>query len=104
MREALYGLDRIASERNPARAERSLEARMERLMLAEPGHWQRYYGGTPSEQRLLRHFSYSDRIRYYWPAPEARAAVAELHRRARCRADRRDARQPVPAALLRGGA
>ena len=78
MREALYGLDRIATERDPARADRSLEAAMERLMLAQPEHWQRYYGGTPREQRLLRHFSYSDRIRYYWPAPEAKAAVAEL--------------------------
>jgi D-tagatose-1,6-bisphosphate aldolase subunit GatZ/KbaZ len=78
MREALYGLDRIATERDPGRAGRSLEATMERLMHKEPAHWQPYYGGPPGEQRLLRHFSYSDRIRYYWPAPEAKAAVAEL--------------------------
>jgi D-tagatose-1,6-bisphosphate aldolase subunit GatZ/KbaZ len=78
LREALYGLDRIAAERDPAWSERSLEATMERLMLAEPAHWTHYYRGTPQEQRLLRHFSYSDRIRYYWPAPAARAAVEEL--------------------------
>ena len=32
----------------------------------------------PTEQRLQRHFSYSDRIRYYWPEPDARAAVDRL--------------------------
>jgi tagatose-1,6-bisphosphate aldolase non-catalytic subunit AgaZ/GatZ len=30
------------------------------------------------EQRLQRHFSYSDRIRYYWPDPRAVAAVDRL--------------------------
>jgi D-tagatose 6-phosphate 4-epimerase len=78
LREALYGLDRIASERNPFRAERSLETTMERVMLVDPTHWQGYYHGQPHETRLLRHFSYSDRIRYYWPTPVAKAAVAEL--------------------------
>jgi D-tagatose-bisphosphate aldolase class II non-catalytic subunit len=78
LREALYGLDRIAAERDPAWSAGSLETRMERLMVAEPTHWARYYRGSAREQRLLRHFSYSDRIRYYWPAPAAKAAVMEL--------------------------
>jgi D-tagatose-1,6-bisphosphate aldolase subunit GatZ/KbaZ len=51
---------------------------MERVMLAEPAHWRSHYGGTPGEQRLQRHFSYSDRIRYYWPHPHAVAAVDRL--------------------------
>ena len=33
---------------------------------------------VPTKQRLQRHFSYSDRIRYYWPDPRASAAVGEL--------------------------
>jgi D-tagatose-1,6-bisphosphate aldolase subunit GatZ/KbaZ len=78
LREALYGLDQIASERNPSRVERSVETTMERLMAADPTHWQGYYRGQPHEMRLLRHFSYSDRIRYYWPAPAAKATVAQL--------------------------
>ena len=78
LREALYALDRIASERDPSRVERSLETTMERLMAADPTHWQGYYHGQPHEMRLLRHFSYSDRIRYYWPAPAAKATVAQL--------------------------
>lgn len=47
-------------------------------MLADPANWDRYYHGSPAERALQRQFSYSDRIRYYWPAPEAAAAVADL--------------------------
>lgn len=78
LREALYALDQIALVLDPAWREHSLAAAMERLMLAEPGHWRSHYPGTPDQQRILRHFSYSDRIRYYWPAPAARAAVGRL--------------------------
>ncbi len=76
LREALYGLDAIACALRPGRA--SLPAAMERVMLAQPSHWQSHYHGTPDEQRVMRHYSYSDRIRYYWPDPVARAAVAGL--------------------------
>jgi D-tagatose-1,6-bisphosphate aldolase subunit GatZ/KbaZ len=51
---------------------------MERLMLAEPANWQGHYHGSEAEQRLQRHYSFSDRIRYYWNQPEAEAAVANL--------------------------
>ena len=47
-------------------------------MLNQPGHWAKYYPGSPEEQALQRHYSYSDRIRYYWTTPEARAAVDAL--------------------------
>ena len=47
-------------------------------MLAQPADWQRYYGGTADRAVSARHFSYSDRIRYYWPQPQARAAVDSL--------------------------
>lgn len=75
LREALYGLDQIAGLLNPAGAGDGLMAAMERLMLREPGHWHKYYPGDEATQRVQRHFSYSDRIRYYWPHVEARAAV-----------------------------
>jgi tagatose-1,6-bisphosphate aldolase non-catalytic subunit AgaZ/GatZ len=45
---------------------------------AQPGRWQHPYGGSESEQRLPRHYSLSDRIRYCWPEPEAKAAVGRL--------------------------
>ena len=47
-------------------------------MLAEPQYWQSYYPGSAADQHVLRHYSYSDRIRYYWPNPKIEAAMAVL--------------------------
>lgn len=76
LREALYGLDAIASELMPARM--SLKQEMEGLMVDEPGFWQRYYDGDATTLRIKRHFSLSDRIRYYWPHARAQHAVDTL--------------------------
>ena len=78
LREALYGLDQIAQVLDPGFPEHSLAAAMETLMLRESEHWRKYYHGDATETRIERHFSYSDRIRYYWPHPEARRAVDRL--------------------------
>jgi D-tagatose-1,6-bisphosphate aldolase subunit GatZ/KbaZ len=78
LREALYGLDAIADELLDRSREESLKATMDRLMLDDSRHWQSHYPGTPAQQHLQRHFSYSDRIRYYWTHPEAVAAVDRL--------------------------
>jgi D-tagatose-bisphosphate aldolase class II non-catalytic subunit len=79
LREALYGLDLIASELDPDYPDRALRHGMEALMLAEPRFWTPYYSdGSDGERRILRHYSYSDRIRYYWAHPDARAAVDRL--------------------------
>jgi D-tagatose-bisphosphate aldolase class II non-catalytic subunit len=78
LREALYGLDCIADALNPAPREDSLPAAMESLMLKEPEYWGKYYEGTADQLRFQRHFSFSDRIRYYWPHPEAQLAVERL--------------------------
>ena len=78
LREALYGLDCIADALGQSAARERLPAAMEALMLKEPGNWRKYYEGSESELRFQRHFSFSDRIRYYWPHPDARAAVDRL--------------------------
>ena len=78
LREALYGLDHIAAVLKPDHAGTSLRDAMERLMLAEPGDWRRYYDGEGAALAVQRHFSYSDRIRYYWPHAEACSAVDAL--------------------------
>jgi D-tagatose-bisphosphate aldolase class II non-catalytic subunit len=78
LRQTLYGLDLIASELDADYGDRALAKSMEALMLAEPNYWQRYYPGTPDEQHVLRHYSYSDRIRYYWPHEQAERAVTKL--------------------------
>lgn len=78
LREALYGLDHIAEVLHAGRRKETLRATFERVMLAHPDNWAKYYVGTPDEQRLQRYFSYSDRIRYYWPEPEIAKATEEL--------------------------
>lgn len=81
LRQALYGLDRIATFLDRLSEEDTLLFSMERLMMAEAKHWQKYYHGNDEEQYLQRHFSYSDRIRYYWPHADAVAAVGRLMKR-----------------------
>jgi D-tagatose 6-phosphate 4-epimerase len=92
LREALYGLDCIAHVLHPRPTDDSLPAAMEALMLKEPGNWRKYYEGGPDELRLQRHFSFSDRIRYYWPRPEAHAAVDRLFAKL--------ADKPIPEPLI----
>ena len=81
LREALYGLDHIAQALFGSTEAESLRAFMERTMTEDPRYWAGYYGGGPSEQRLLRHFSLSDRIRYYWARPQVVDAVGRLMQR-----------------------
>lgn len=72
-REALYALSHV---RQWVDGGAHVSEAMEALMLANPGSWQGHYAGDAARQKLLRHFGYADRIRYYWTAPEAQAAVA----------------------------
>lgn len=77
-REAVYALDALAGWTGGAADRPRLCAVMEELMLAAPESWSRHYSGSPRELFLLRHFSYADRIRYYWTQPAAAAAVGRL--------------------------
>jgi len=47
-------------------------------MQARPEYWQDYYTGSPARLRVARAFSYSDRVRYYWPDPAVQHALARL--------------------------
>ena len=76
LREALYGLDHIADVLFLEHT--SVRGTMEALMQQKPQHWAKYYQGTALHQHLQRHYSYSDRIRYYWTDPVAGPAVADL--------------------------
>ena len=78
LREALYGLDQIAGIVGRDYTAGALPAVMEALMLDHPGDWAAYYHGAVQDQHLQRHFSYSDRIRYYWTDARTARAVADL--------------------------
>jgi D-tagatose-1,6-bisphosphate aldolase subunit GatZ/KbaZ len=78
MREALGALEDMESQLIPEAQRSFLSNTIEETMLREPGDWMPYYGGSAAEQKLLRLYSYSDRIRYYWHRPEIATAVARL--------------------------
>lgn len=78
MREALGALEDMESQLIPETQRSFLANTVEETMLREPSNWMPYYGGSAAEQKLLRLYSYSDRIRYYWHRPEIAAAVARL--------------------------
>lgn len=78
MREALGALEDMESQLIPETQRSFLANTVEETMLREPGDWMPYYGGSAAAQKLLRLYSYSDRIRYYWHRPEIAAAVARL--------------------------
>jgi D-tagatose-1,6-bisphosphate aldolase subunit GatZ/KbaZ len=78
MREALFALAAIENELM-AEGERSeLLSVVEHRMQEEPGYWEGYYPGKPAARRLLRRYSYSDRIRYYWAYPDVEDAQRRL--------------------------
>lgn len=70
LREALFALAAIEDELVAPADCSHLPEVVERRMLAEPDMWEHYYPGSADERRLARRYSYSDRLRYYWPDSE----------------------------------
>ena len=78
LREGIYALEAVAREMSGWDAQSSVRAALEAAMLHEPKHWASHYTGDSASQARLRHFSYSDRIRYYWTDPAVEHAVDAL--------------------------
>lgn len=78
LREAVFALAAIERELLPTDRASRIDDVIEEQMLANPGYWRNYYLGTDAEQRLARRYSYSDRMRYYWPDPIVSKALATL--------------------------
>jgi D-tagatose-1,6-bisphosphate aldolase subunit GatZ/KbaZ len=82
-REMVFALAMMEEEMLAGRpeAERShLVDVIDEAMRRQPAHWQGYYRGSPGAQAFARKFSLSDRIRYYWPQADVRAALECLMR------------------------
>ncbi|MDR3373343.1 MAG: D-tagatose-bisphosphate aldolase, class II, non-catalytic subunit [Ancalomicrobiaceae bacterium] len=90
LREAFYGLSQIADILVPDADRKPLPDIMDEVMLGSPADWRKYYSGSEVQVALLRHYSFSDRIRYYWPATAALGAVTRLMR------DLGERRVPLP--------
>jgi D-tagatose-1,6-bisphosphate aldolase subunit GatZ/KbaZ len=78
LREALDALASIETLLVTATRQSNLLNVIDETMLAHPASWRPYYAGDEAQQALLRRFSYSDRVRYYWHYPEIAEAVEKL--------------------------
>lgn len=81
LREAVMALEQM--ERTWLSGGRGVELSgvmrtLEEVMVTEPVHWRKHYQGDEEYLKYARIFSYSDRIRYYWPRPEVEGAMARL--------------------------
>ncbi|KIN70543.1 Tagatose-6-phosphate kinase [Sulfitobacter noctilucae] len=76
-REAVFALTAIEEQMN-VDSPSNLRQIIRDQMTANPGYWQSYYTGTEEELRILRTYSYSDRIRYYWTDPTIASALERL--------------------------
>lgn len=79
-REALLSLEameiEIFGEDSPNLS--LLSKTLEKIMLEEPKYWEPYYPGTTEEKAFKRKYSFSDRVRYYWPFKEVEEAKNKL--------------------------
>ncbi|MEU6520845.1 D-tagatose-bisphosphate aldolase, class II, non-catalytic subunit [Streptomyces sp. NPDC046978] len=78
LREALFALAAVEDELVAPGVRSGITEVVDRRMREEPSRWSGYYEGDAAEQRLARRYSYSDRMRYYWPDPEIAAAQDRL--------------------------
>jgi D-tagatose-1,6-bisphosphate aldolase subunit GatZ/KbaZ len=65
---------------------------VEEVMLQDPAYWRSYYPGETWEQRFSRRYSFSDRIRYYWPVPQVQSALNRMLENL--------SKRPIPLTLL----
>ena len=78
-RQAIYALDHLAETPGLAFSRTaSVRETAEQVMVADPVNWQKHYVGDEMLLRQARHYSLSDRIRYYWPRAELTEAVRAL--------------------------
>jgi D-tagatose-1,6-bisphosphate aldolase subunit GatZ/KbaZ len=78
MRQALDALSEIEAELVAPGQRAQLPEVLEFIMRDDKRYWGQHYGGNEQTVHLLRRFSYSDRVRYYWNDPRIVGAVARL--------------------------
>lgn len=74
LREALFALTWMEEALIEPNKCSNLRRVVDQAMLDKPDSWQGYYSGSRSEKEFARTYSFSDRIRYYWPDPQVQAA------------------------------
>ncbi len=80
-REAVFALALIEEELSPTYRDwqpSNMIDTLEEVMLKNKKNWQDYYLGTDQMKKLSRHYSFSDRIRYYWPEKHIQISLNHL--------------------------
>lgn len=93
-RQAVLALERLAQMMGLSS---HVEAALRTAMAEDPRDWRAYVEEGPDEARMIV-WGLSDRVRYYWPKPAVKAAVAELFK-----AVRNAAPEPGLVAQVTGG-
>ena len=78
LREALFAMSWIEEMLTAPSKCSGLRDVVDQAMLDNPDAWTGYYPGNASEKQFARKYSFSDRIRYYWPAEEVQEAEKVL--------------------------
>ncbi len=95
LREAVFALAAMEKEWLGNKGGVNLSGLVETIesaMVKNPKHWQKHYHGSDEELRYCRKYSYSDRVRYYWPEPQIQKALNLLFENL--------SQRPVPLTLL----
>jgi D-tagatose-1,6-bisphosphate aldolase subunit GatZ/KbaZ len=79
-REAVFALAMMEDELFSRDAHSNIIQVLDDVMIRSPEHWKKYYRGSEEEQAFKRKYSFSDRLRYYWPDPQVQAALEKLLR------------------------
>ncbi len=80
-REAVFALTLIEKEilsRKKGILLSNLQEVIDQRMRENPEYWEKYYCSEEEENRLKRKYSYSDRIRYYWPDEKVAESLKKL--------------------------
>jgi D-tagatose-1,6-bisphosphate aldolase subunit GatZ/KbaZ len=76
LREALFALSFIEDELVSPQQSSQLRARCKAQMQNQPSYWQKFYTDPEQQWQLL--YSFSDRVRYYWPENALQQAIEKL--------------------------
>ena len=81
LRETLFALDSIEHELYSDKKDVNLSGlvdMIEQQMLENTRYWSAHYHGDQTQLKLARKYSYSDRIRYYWPDTRIQKSLNQL--------------------------
>ena len=78
LREALFSMSLMENELVPEEERSNFIDVLEKVMLENPGNWQKHYHGDEKQLHLARKYSFSDRARYNIGQPEVLEAMNKL--------------------------